>query len=113
MHSKPSENIELKDGDLIIVDGYVTLNNEGKIGLGGHLFEELGGKFPVIGIAKNGFNEPDDERRSVYRGESKTPLFLTARGIDVDEVKVKVEQMHGSFRIPTLLKKLDQLSRLK
>lgn len=107
------KNIELKDGDLIIVDGYVTLNNEGKIGLGGHLFEELSGKFPVIGIAKNGFNEPDDERRSVYRGESKTPLFLTARGIDVDEVKVKVEQMLGSFRIPTLLKKLDQLSRLK
>jgi hypothetical protein len=67
----------------------------------------------VIGIVKNGFNAPDDQRRSVYRGESKTPLFLTAIGVDVDEVKVKVEQMHGNFRIPTLLKRLDQLTRIE
>lgn len=98
---------------MIIVDGYVTLDNEGKIGLGGHLFEALEEKIPVVGIAKNGFNVPDDQRRTVYRGESKTPLFLTAIGVDVDEVQVKIEQMHGNFRIPTLLKKLDQLTRIE
>ena len=106
------KNIELKQGDFIIVDGYVTLDNDGKIGLGGHLFEALDHKFPVIGIAKNGFNSQDDIRREVYRGNSRSPLFLTARGVDVDAVKTKVEGMHGNFRIPSLLKKLDQISRI-
>lgn len=104
--------IALKNGDVIIVDGYVTLDNNGKLGLGGYLYDALDQKYPIIGIAKNEFTTPDSQRRNVYRGESKTPLFLTAKGVDVDEVQPKVEQMHGPFRIPTLLKKLDQLSRL-
>ncbi|MGH1516792.1 endonuclease V [Chryseobacterium sp. JK1] len=103
--------ITLKPGDIILVDGYVTLDNEGKIGLGGHLYEALKGQYAVVGIAKNGFNSPDSQRRSVFRGESKTPLFLTAKGADVDKIQSKIEQMHGAFRIPTLLKRLDQLSR--
>lgn len=103
--------IVLKEDDIIIVDGYVTLDNDGKIGLGGHLYEALQEKHPVIGIAKNEFTTPDSQRRNVLRGNSKTPLFVTAKGIDVDQVRIKVEQMHGPYRIPTLLKKLDQLSR--
>jgi deoxyribonuclease V len=103
--------IELKENDIIIVDGFVTLNNDGKMGLGGHLFNALDQKIPIVGIAKNDFSAPDEKRRIVVRGESKTPLFLTAMGIDVDEVKKKVEEMHGLYRIPTLLKKLDQLTR--
>lgn len=105
------EKIQLKPNDIIIVDGYVTLNDDGKIGLGGYLFETLNMKFPVIGIAKNGFSSPDSKRREVFRGESKTPLFLTSIGIDVDKVQKKVEKMHGNFRFPTLLKKLDKLTR--
>ncbi|GAA4155831.1 hypothetical protein GCM10022217_14280 [Chryseobacterium ginsenosidimutans] len=104
--------IVLKQGDIIIVDGYVTLDDEGKIGLGGYLYEALNEKIPVIGIAKNEFNTSDSQRREIYRGESKTPLFLTAKGADVDEIKPKIERMHGNFRIPTLLKKLDQLTRI-
>lgn len=103
--------IVVKDEDIIIVDGYVTLDNEGKIGLGGHLYEALQEKHPVIGIAKNEFTTPDSQRRNVLRGDSKTPLFVTAKGIDVDLVKADIERMHGPYRIPTLLKKLDQLSR--
>ncbi|PTT31546.1 endonuclease V [Chryseobacterium sp. HMWF028] len=105
------EKITLKPGDIIIVDGYVTLDNDGKIGLGGYLYETLEEKYPIVGIAKNEFTTPDSQRRSVVRGESKTPLFVTSKGMDVDEVKSKVEQMHGDYRMPTLLKKLDQLSR--
>ncbi|MDQ0781587.1 deoxyribonuclease V [Chryseobacterium sp. W4I1] len=105
------EKIELKQGDLIIVDGYVTLDDNGKIGLGGYLYEALNQKYPVIGIAKNGFASPDSQRRYILRGESKTPLFLTAEGVNLDEILPKVVQMHGSYRIPTLLKKLDQMSR--
>ncbi|EJL68387.1 endonuclease V [Chryseobacterium populi] len=105
------EKIQLKDGDSIIIDGYVTLDNDGKIGLGGYLYEVLGQKYPVIGIAKNEFSSPDSQRRSICRGESKTPLFLTAKGIDVDILIPEIKQMHGLYRIPTLLKKLDQLTR--
>lgn len=103
--------ITLNSDDLIIVDGFVTLDNDGKIGLGGYLYEALNGFVPVIGIAKNNFSAPDDQRRSICRGDSKTPLFVTAKGADVDEVKKRVEEMSGNFRIPTLLKKLDQLTR--
>jgi len=105
------EKIQLKSNDIIIIDGYVTLNDDGKIGLGGYLFETLDQKYPIVGIAKNGFSSPDSKRREVFRGESRTPLYVTAMGIDVDDIKLKVEQMHGSYRIPTLLKKLDQLTR--
>ena len=105
------KKIDLKEGDIIIVDGYVTLDNDGKIGLGGYLYEALDQKYAIIGIAKNEFASPDSQRRDVLRGESKTPLFLTAKGADVDDILPKVKRMHGAYRIPTLLKKLDQLSR--
>jgi deoxyribonuclease V len=72
--------IELKDEDVIIVDGYVTLDNEGKIGLGGYLYEVLEQRYPIIDIAKNEFSSPDLQRRNVYRGESRTPLFVTSFG---------------------------------
>lgn len=107
------KKIVLKDGDVIIVDGYVTLDNAGKLGLGGYLYQSLEKKYPIVGIAKNRFNSEDERRREVLRGESKTPLFLTAIGIDVDEIKSLIENMHGNYRIPTLLKKLDQLTRLE
>jgi len=107
------KKIDLKEGDLIIVDGYVTLDNSGQIGLGGYLYESLNKKYPVIGIAKNGFASEDNLRKTIFRGESKTPLFLTAGGIDTDDIKIKVENMYGAYRIPTLLKKLDQLTREK
>lgn len=105
------KKIRLQEGDLIIVDGYVSLDNDDKMGLGGYLYEALDQKYPIIGIAKNEFASPDSQRKAVLRGESKTPLFLTAKGEDVDDLLPKVLQMHGSYRIPTLLKKLDQLSR--
>lgn len=106
------KKIDLKESDIIIVDGYVTLNNDGKIGLGGYLYNALDNKIPVVGIAKNGFAAEDDKRREVFRGESKTPLFVTSQGIDVDEIKIALKNMSGAYRIPTLLKKLDQLTRI-
>lgn len=81
------KQIKLREGDLIIVDGYITLGNEGKMGLGGYLYEVLEQKFPVIGIAKNEFGTPDLQRKMIFRGESKVPLFLTVKGADTDEIK--------------------------
>src|SRR5262249_9722907 len=38
--------------DAIVIDGYVWLQDEQTPGLGGHLYEALGRKVPVIGVAK-------------------------------------------------------------
>lgn len=103
--------IQLQFGDIIIIDGYVTLDDKGKLGLGGILYNELGNKFPVVGIAKNKFASTDQNRRLVYRGSSKNPLYVTATGISTDMVSEYVKNMHGAFRIPALLKKLDQFTR--
>ena len=52
-----------------------------------------------------------DRCRTIVRGESKNPLFITSEGIAVDEAAKLIQSMHGEFRIPTMLKLVDQLSR--
>jgi deoxyribonuclease V len=48
----------------------------------------------------------------VLRGESHNPLFVTAIGLDLATVAEKIQKMSGPYRIPELLKKVDELSRL-
>jgi deoxyribonuclease V len=105
------DGIELASDDIIVVDGYVVLDDDGKLGLGGYLHAHLGGKTPIIGVAKNNFATLNKLKREVMRGDSKKPLFLTAMGIDVDVAASLVSTMHGEFRFPTILKLLDQKSR--
>lgn len=102
----PLENI-----DLILIDGYVILNNEGKKGLGAYLYDELDGKIPVIGVAKNPFKSNEKYVREVYRGKSKKPFFVTALGMDVEEAAEQVKNMKGPYRIPDLLRILDQKTK--
>lgn len=104
------KKIDLEENAILIVDGYATLNSS-KNGLGGYLYEELKGKYPIIGIAKNNFSDENPNKREVVRGESKKPLYVTTKGMDVDFVKAQIEKMSGDYRMPTLLKKLDQLTR--
>ena len=47
------DTIKLTAKDIIIVDGYVFLNDDGKPGLGHYLYEQLGQKIPIIGVAKS------------------------------------------------------------
>lgn len=103
--------INLKEIDLIIIDGYVILDDSGKFGLGGYLYEHLEKKIPIIGVAKTNFFQNDKYKREVLRGESTKPLYITAIGIDIDLVTEQVKNMNGKFRIPTLLKQLDQLTK--
>ena len=103
--------MNLKDGNIIIIDGYVTLDNKGRKGLGGYLYDELNQKNPVIGVAKNKFSEKDDERILIYRGTSRKPLFITSKGIDNKLASTFIREMKGSFRIPDLLKNVDQLTK--
>jgi len=108
---KVLEKIDHSTVDLIIIDGYVVLDDTGKFGLGGHLYESLNGRIPIVGVAKTNFATNHLHVRPVVRGESIKPLFVTAIGIDLDEAAQKVKNMHGEYRIPTLLKEVDHWSR--
>jgi deoxyribonuclease V len=97
--------------DLVLIDGYVWLGEESHPGLGAHLYEALQWKVPIVGVAKTQFLSA---RRAVAvsRGEtSRKPLFVTAAGIDVAIAAANVQAMHGAYRLPTLLKRVDQLCR--
>ena len=99
------ENIEI-----IVIDGYVTLGEENRPGLGAHLHNKLSKKVPIIGVAKNSFTgTPKD--CEVLRGLSKNPLYITSIGISLSEAKNYIKQMHGNYRVPTLLKLVDSECR--
>lgn len=106
------KKINLKKSDLIIIDGYVYLDDYQSNGLGGYLYEELNKEIPIIGVAKKKYKLLQNGCREVYRGKSKKPLFVTTAGIDVDRAKKIIEEMPGSFRIPLILKLVDQLSKV-
>ncbi|HEX2536166.1 MAG TPA: endonuclease V [Chitinophagaceae bacterium] len=96
---------------VLIIDGYVYTDDAGKPGLGAYLYEALRGAVPVIGIAKTKFAAVDRKQREVRRGGSVRPLYVTAIGMDPDEAAAGVARMHGPYRIPTLLKQLDRITR--
>jgi deoxyribonuclease V len=93
-----------------IIDGYVWLKDEQTPGLGAHLFDALSRKVTVIGVAKTPFRSAVCAKK-VLRGSSLSPLYVTAAGIGAEEAAERIQAMHGKFRIPTLLKRVDQLSR--
>jgi deoxyribonuclease V len=97
--------------EAIIVDGFVFLDDNRKLGLGGHLYEWLQEKIPVIGVAKTNFASIDKLKKPVLRGESLKPLYVTALGIDIETAAQHVQSMAGEYRFPTLLKELDQLTK--
>lgn len=103
--------IDLTKIAIIVIDGFVILDDNGKPGLGAHLYARLDQMIPVIGVAKTNFALINEGKREVFRGESERPLFITALGIDLDVASNNVRQMHGEYRIPTLLKYLDGLTR--
>lgn len=96
--------------DIVLVDGYVWLADESHPGLGAHLYRALDEKVAVIGVAKTSY--PGVKLvQEIRRGDSQTPLFITALGIDLSEAADHIFRMHGPHRIPTLLKLVDQLCR--
>lgn len=94
--------------DLIVVDGYVWLD-EGRPGLGAKLFEEINQTIPVIGVAKTRFRNAS--ATEILRGTSNSPLFITSVGIEWSAAARHIQSMHGPHRIPTLLRRVDQLCR--
>ena len=94
---------------VVVIDGYVWLDAGGAPGLGAHLFDALEKKVPVIGVAKTRFEGAAPVE--ITRGSSRQPLFITAAGIDLALAASQIQVMHGPHRIPTLLKRADQLCR--
>lgn len=103
--------IKLQKEDIIVVDGFVVLDDGGKLGLGGHLYEELNRQVPIIGVAKSNFATLDALKREVLRGDSKRPLYITSLGINLDKAAQYIQNMYGEYRIPDILKKLDQKTK--
>jgi exodeoxyribonuclease-5/deoxyribonuclease V len=109
--TKLLEKVKLENMEVIIVDGYVVLDDDGTYGLGGHLYEMLERRIPVIGVAKRSFKGSSKYVRVLYRGKSVHPLYITAIGMDVEAALSSIQAMHGQSRIPALLKYLDRKTR--
>jgi deoxyribonuclease V len=95
---------------VVIIDGYVWLGDWHHPGLGAHLHEALGGSVAVIGVAKKLFLR-GPAVQSVRRGNSARPLYVSTAGMDLNEAAARIVELHGEFRVPTLLKRVDRLCR--
>jgi deoxyribonuclease V len=93
--------------DVVIVDGHVWLE-EGMPGLGAHLAQAMGGGV-VVGVAKTSYR--GGVAIPVLRGDSASPLYVSAVGMETSDAAERVCAMHGPFRMPTLLKRVDSLAR--
>lgn len=95
--------------ELVIVDGFVWLDG-GRPGLGAHLHAALGGGCPVIGVAKRAFHGAA-QVVEILRGDSQVPLYVSSVGQPLEAAAEQVRNMHGAYRLPTLLKRADSLAR--
>ena len=89
--------------------GMCGFDQAGTPGLGAYLFDELGGSIPVVGVAKQPFRGL--VAIEVLRGTSSKPLYVTAAGMGEDKAAGLVRSMAGPFRVPTMLRAADVLSR--
>lgn len=98
--------------NIVVVDGFVWLNENEKPGLGAYLFRSLNCKTPVVGVAKSPFPTATSAK-PLLRGTSGNPLFIDAAGVAVEQAVEWVQSMHGAHRIPTVLKLVDRMSKNK
>ncbi|MFM2267973.1 MAG: hypothetical protein RL757_1414 [Bacteroidota bacterium] len=103
--------IDLQNVEIIVIDGYVFLDDFQKAGLGFHLFEALAQQKIVIGVAKTSFHQNSRYVKPVFRGESERPIFVSAIGMELDEAAQHIHEMYGAFRMPKLLQELDSLTK--
>lgn len=98
---------------IVVVDGYVWLSSARRPGLGAHLYDALGRRVPVVGIAKSAFvgARSCNAVAQVLRGKSREPLFVTVAGMDLAAAKRGVRRMAGKYRVPEMMRIADRLSR--
>jgi deoxyribonuclease V len=105
------EYVDLEMVECIVVDSYVYLDDGNKKGLGYYVYEYFEGKIPVVGVAKTSFHNNTKNVRPILRGSSLSPLYVSSIGIELDVAAQYVMSMAGEFRMPTLLKLLDALTK--
>lgn len=93
-----------------VIDAYCHLSPDKAPGLGAYLHKELPEDAIVIGVAKNGFRRTKHAVELARSGSSRR-LYVTSIGCSYQKAANLIESMHGEFRMPTILKKVDQLSR--
>ncbi|NDL56997.1 hypothetical protein F7O44_07930 [Phytoactinopolyspora sp. XMNu-373] len=95
--------------ELLVIDGYATLDSQGRPGLGAHTADALG--IPVIGVAKTPFRTAT-HAAEVIRGAATRPLYVTAAGrLEIAEAAQIVAGMAGPSRLPAALARVDNLAR--
>jgi deoxyribonuclease V len=94
--------------DVLIIDGYVDLDPDGRPGLGAHVHDHVG--IPIIGVAKTAFRAAA-HAVAVHRGTAIRPLYVTATGVPVKEAADMIASMAGPHRIPDALRRVDRLAR--
>ena len=105
------ENIDLNKLEAILIDGYVYIDNNRTFGLGGILWEKIDKSVPIIGVAKTSFFKNKETVAEIFRGESKKPLYISALDYPLDIAVKNIENMKGNFRMPTILKELDKITK--
>lgn len=95
--------------DIIVIDGYVYLDDMKKAGLGKYLYDSLERKTEIVGVAKKQFLGIN-ENNGLFRGFSEKPLYITSTG-NLEDDKQNIASMFGDSRIPVLLKRVDKLCR--
>lgn len=95
--------------ELLVIDGYATLDPHGRPVLGAYAVELLNA--PVIGIAKTPFRGAT-HAVEVIRGTATRPLYVTAAGgLTASKAAKIVAGMAGPHRLPTALTRADNLAR--
>ena len=102
------EDLSLVETECIIVDGFVFLSKDQKPGLGYYLYEALDQKIPIIGLAKSAFKNVEDFAIPILRGDSQQALYITSIGFEQTQAAKFIGQMVGPYRMPDLLRELDQ-----
>lgn len=93
--------------EVVIVDGHAWLE-AARPGLGARLLEAEPRIRTVVGVAKTRFL--DSTAAPVLRGSSASPLWVDEAGAPVGAA-ARVAEMHGAFRVPAMLRRVDQLCR--
>lgn len=96
--------------ETIIIDGFVHLRPEVGKGLGVYLAESLSYPVSVMGVAKKVLKVAE-RYVQIHRGRSTKPLYISAIGCPLEYAAQSIRSMHGPYRIPTLLKIVDQHAR--
>ena len=101
------KDVPLDEIELLIINGFIYLDDERKYGLGAYLYDSLDKKIPIIGAAKSRFYSNTKYVEEVFRGESKKPLYVSAIGIELPEAALLIANMYGKYRLPNLIKEVD------